>query len=200
MAKQSIIWSSQRGNPLHGFPMSGMESHQKQDIHILTTHQRKIKHHLWFPLKGLPPLRQIPTNNLQIYSTTTDSGIIINQTTTQKDYPMYSVACSAINLTKGISKSTALKQSGNWDMWWKFLTHGGSEENYWTSFKMEPVQHWYCHSQNLFEKPVCNHQENQILHGTVKDTISDVYASFRTTLWSNPTLDASVQKFLTLQR
>ena len=39
-----------------------------------------------------------------------------------------------------------------------------------------------------------------ILHGTVKSTISDVSASFRTYLRSDPTLESSGQKYLILQQ
>ena len=42
---------------------------------------------------------------------------------------------------------------------------------------------------------------NQILlHGTVKSAISDVYVSFQTQLWSDPTLDSSSQKYLIIQQ
>ena len=35
----------------------------------------------------------------------------------------------------------------------------------------------------------------KLLHGTVKDVISDISASFRTDLWSDPNLDTARQKY-----
>ena len=50
--------------------------------------------------------------------------------------------------------------------------------------------------QNQFRKT----RKQILLHETVKFSISDVSASFQTHLWSDPTLESSGQKYLTLQQ
>ena len=49
--------------------------------------------------------------------TTTDIGIITHQKSAQKCYLLDIIASVSIDISNGISKATATKQSSNWDMW-----------------------------------------------------------------------------------
>ena len=89
------------------------------------------------------------------------------------------VASSVIETTKGIYKSTVTKHSGNWEIWCTFLTHTGVKEKLLGGTKHRA-------KTTLVPQLTASVRRNQfgttmkykLLHGTSKDVILDVSASY----------------------
>ena len=76
-----------------------------------------------------------------------------------------------------------------------------SQTNPWKESHKRREQSWCHHSPPQCDETSLEKRGKQILlHGNFKSSISDVSASFRTHLRSDPTLDSSGQKSLILQR
>ena len=201
MYTKSIIWYSQWLTPWYVCPMAGVESHQKRYIPIITTHQRKRKHHHWLPLKEIPTLRWIPHNNLQIHYSTTYSSIIPNKNTAQKEYLMDIVSHRVFHSTKVIPKplltSNLETDTGGanyphmqeWSTNYCTGSKNGSRKILVSSF-----------AAYVQRKQFGTTNKTKLLHGTLKAAISNVTEFFQKNLQSDPTLYSSEQKSLILQR
>ena len=139
--------------------------------------------------------------NFQPNHPTKDSVIVPQQKASQKRYLLDVIVRVNLNATNGIIKATTTKQSDNWDRWRKLLKHSVIAEKFLGGIPQE-------HKTTPVSSFAASVQRNQfvtirkkiLLHRTVKYAISDVSASFRTHLRSNPTLEYSGQTPLLLQR
>ena len=87
-------------------------------------HQGNRDHHYGLTLKGFQYFRSV-SQKKYLHSTTSDSGIISHQTATKRDYLLDIFTSIIFYTTEGITKASATKQSGNWEIWYTLLTHTG---------------------------------------------------------------------------
>ena len=137
----------------------------------------------------------------QIHSTTSYSGIIPHQTSTQIYYLLDIVTSSILDTTEGITKANVTKQSGNWERWYTFLTHTGVTNKFLNRLpqgekKIMVASFAASVQRNQFGAT----RKPKLLHGTVKAAVLGLSTSFRTHLWGEPTLDVSGQRSLGLQQ
>ena len=77
---------------------------------------REQKNHYVFPIMLFPYIRPDTHKLFQPNPITIDSVIVPHQTAAQKRYLLYIIASVSLDASKGITKSTATKQSGHGDV------------------------------------------------------------------------------------
>ena len=97
-------------------------------------------------------------------------------------------------MTEVIPKSTAIKQSSNWERWFTFLTQTGIKNIFLDGIP----QGYKTILASSFTVSVDRNQfgttsKFKLFHGTVKDAISDVSASFWMHFWGDPNIDTPGQ-------
>ena len=163
----------------------------------LVRNEASREHHWRLTLKGLKYFRLVPHKKIQLHSTSSDSGIIPHQTTTQRYYLLGIITSRILDMTKGISKDNTTKQSGNWERWRTFLTHTGITDKLLDGIpQVEKTILVLSFASSVQSNQFGATCKPKILHITVKSAILGVSTSFWTHLWGNLTLDVSGQRSL----
>ena len=120
---QGLILPSQIITPRHSITIVGMEPHHWLGFATLPIQKRVYKQHSGLSLKVFPNPRWILRQYFSNHPNTTYSGVITHQTAEQRDYILDIFASSILETNKNIFKPTETKQSVNWDIWCKLITH-----------------------------------------------------------------------------
>ena len=101
----------------------------------------------------------------------------------------------------GIAPGTKTKQLGCFDRWQRFLESCDIKDEFITEFsREEKISLFGAFAASVQQNEFGRQNKTQLGHSTVKSTIANVCAVFRTEFWGNPILDENNQPSLFLTR